>query len=478
MPIVQVPLVPLASPQVEQNVDQESVSVQYTKLNNAYVNDLGYIARRPGVAALVDLGTDDVVDGLYWWQEQDTLIAVSGGEVFSVDAAGTATSLGTGMETGTRPTFATATPSGDQTLVLANGGRPYKISGDPLTLAEITDANAPANCTHVAFLDQYILANNANTQAVSHSVVATVDDWDATGIFSAEIRTDNVTGVFSAWEELLVLGTDSLEIFYNDGVTPFVPRQGATIERGTISPYTVKYVDNTWFFLDSTRRVVRLAGRNPQVISGPFDKTFQELDNVEDATGDIIEISGKNFYVLSFPSENRTFVYDYKLGYWGEWTEWNEDTSVSNRFIGNCHAYSKVRNTHYVGSKTSGQIYTLSVDNYDDAGDEIRTEIQTGFIDHGTLARKRNNLLRIRVKRGVAAPSNTAGIISLKYRDDSGDQFSNERQIDLGLVGQRDFHVDLRRMGMYRARQYNMVLTDATAMLFGSVEEDVEVMLR
>jgi hypothetical protein len=40
----------------------------------------------------------------------------------------------------------------------------------------------------------------------------------------------------------------------------------------------------------------------------------------EDAIGDYLFIDGKHFYMLSFPGEQKTLVYDIAMNQWYEWS--------------------------------------------------------------------------------------------------------------------------------------------------------------
>jgi hypothetical protein len=128
---------------------------------DTFVDIRGNINRRPGLEDLVDLGTDQPVDGLYWWDRQEWCIAISDGEIYKITASdGTNAQItGDSLESGTRVTF------GDYgtALYAANGAQIVKI---PTTGAAeyATDGDAPTTVTHLAVLDKYLCGNETGTE--------------------------------------------------------------------------------------------------------------------------------------------------------------------------------------------------------------------------------------------------------------------------------------------------------------------------
>ena len=469
MPIAKIPL---ANTSLFRNVDQAAVSSQHTDLWNGYVDELGYIHRRPGLADFIDLGTNSVVDGLFWWAERRILLAVSDGEVFSITEDGVATNIGRGLNAGQTVSFINCNPGGTHTVIMANGSSIYKTTG--ASVEKIDDTDAPTNVTTVTFLDQYIIANNSATPYFYWSDINDPDTWSALSFATAEVKPDDVTGVATNWDELFVMGTESIEVWYNDGSSPFIRRDGATINRGTISPNSFHRVGNTFMYLDSNRHVVKLDGRNPVIVSNEIDQDLAKIKVLEDAFAMVIDIEGRAFYVLNFRSANQTFAYDFKMNTWSRWGQYDPQAFAYSRFLGNSHAYCIDWNKHIVGSKDDGKLYVMS-DSYNTSADDyLRLRVQTGHIDHGTMSGKRARDLRLRGKRGSTAAN---GKLMLRYRDNGKGQWSREYILDTGAAG--DYVIDWSVFlgGIYRTRQYEITATDNVPVLFGEAEEEVEVLL-
>ncbi len=519
--------VPIKTP-IYQNIDEMALTVFSPALIDGYMDEAGNTHRRPGLPLLVDLGTGAKVDGLCWWKKNSMMIAVSGGKVFKITASdGTNTEItgGTSMVSGTRPSF-----TEDATYVFMANGAAIQHYNNAGTATVMADADCPTAVTQLGWHDQYLLCNNVGTGQMHYSDLNNSLSWSALSYINAESMPDDILSINVAWREILLLGESSAEIWWNNGTTPFARLEGAYTERGCGAARSISYFDNTWHWLDHTRRFVRIDGRVPQVISTPFDKTIQDLSSISDCLTDLLEVDGRTFWIVSFPTAGKTYVYDYALKLWYEWCYWNSVTAAYQRWLGNCVCYAPAWNKHLVGSRSDGKIYTASTTNYTDNGNTIRTLRRTAHVDHDTKARKRSNALYLTAKRGTgistasevtgtdaniytctishtSAASNrpitgadyasywvaggsTGGVwasgtaytgqtpnIVVRWNDDGKSSWSNEHQVNLGRVG--DYKIvdaSLKRLGIYRSRQWEFILSDPVPLVFSDAEEDMELL--
>jgi hypothetical protein len=458
---------------VYQNIDDVELTNISPYLMDGWVDEKGHTHRRPGLDLFVDLDSAAPIDGMYWDNNFGKLFAVSNGHVYSVtDAEGTNSDItGDALSAGTRPSFT----SNGTYVVMANGGRmiTYNNSG---TTAYMADADAPDAVPFVAYLDQYILANHADEAKFYWSGVNAIT-WSALDFATAESRPDYLKAMGVIWREIYLFGSESIETWYNDGTTPFSRQDGGYTERGLLAPYSLKAIDNTWFFIDNEKRLVRLEGRTPKVISTPFDATLQSLQGMSSVKADHVTVGGKCLYVMQVPTANRTFAYDYKNDDWAEWGYWNSTTAEYEPWIGNCVEYAPSWNLHLVGSRKDGKIYKMSTSYYDDDGNIMRTARRTGYIDHDTLANKRCNSLTLKFKKGTGIASSTSTpYVMVKWRDNGDVRWSNEHWLSLGKVGETEFITTMKRLGVYRSRQYEFAVTDNVPLILIDAEADVDVL--
>jgi hypothetical protein len=449
-----------------EEVEMDGVSVD---IRDAFVNELGHTVKRPGLTLWADLGTAAKVDGLYWWDKQNVVLSVSNGRVFKhTDFTGTATELlGATLSSGTRVSFA----SGITSAVLANGGR--MVHTDLATLTQMADPDAPVLVSHVAAMDNYILANTTGGRQVNFSDNLSLTAWTASNYFQKVGKPDDLIALQEGWNELMLAGKESMEVWYDDGVTPFVRRSNGLIDRGCGAAYTLTRVGNDWMWLDNKRRFVKLDQRAPTHISFPYHKLIQSFNAVDDAVSDNIEVAGFPLYVTSFPSANRTLAYNYQKDGWAEWGYWNLNTASYEAFRGNGYCYAKLWNKHLVGDRANGKIYSMARGTYSDDGNPIRTLRRTGFISHGTSALKTSNEIVFRLKRGQGNSAVSHPVFTLRWRNRNG-AWGNERPLSLGAVGEHDLEARTHKLGEYRFRQYEIVHTDASDFVLVDAQEDVE----
>jgi|GEM_PF-3577759 hypothetical protein len=467
------------------NVEDES-KVNVADQRNDVIKDLaGTTIRRPGLAIFGD-ELSQSVDGWFYWEHTDLVYIVSGTNLYSLTQNGTVTLISSGVFTaGKNVTFA---ESGDFSLITAgatrkifitNGGRVVVYNG--AATSTLNGANDPVQSSHVVMFDTYLLSNElSNTQydeSVLRSKVADPITFEG-AFFSAESHPDKLTALHTEWDELALFGQRSIENFYNDKTTPLTAIPGATIADGTRSPWTIKLIDNAYLFMNKARRLIRIDGRQPIVVSQPIDNILNDEPDYENAEGEKITLKGKTLYLLTI--NDRTLVYDYSINEWvGEWTFWNKTRAKYQAFKARNFINIEPWNMTLCTDKGNGKLYKLDFETYQDYGNEIRSSVITGNIDHGTSREKRSNELKIKLKRGKKVKTLDADVepkMLLRWKDNGSGVWSNYRDIPLGFQGDNIFYYSLFMLGTYRSRQYEFVCTDNVPFSIVEVNEDVELL--
>jgi hypothetical protein len=444
------------------------------------------IRRRPGHTLFSDLAQSSVVvsgllktgQGIFWSDRFAAAFAVANGKLFKINSAGTATQLtGSTLNTATRCIFAEAQDLALAPFIyIAHGGTLRYTKGT--TLDAPTDALTPTAATYVASLNNRIFANNGGQDFyITDTNPATnlLDPfyWSSTdNPWRTAQKADLLKAIHAAWGEVSLWGTQTVEPWQEDGVTPISPLVGATSEVGIEAEYSLAQAVNTLFALvviNGKRAVVRMENRAPKIISDDIDKELQDLSTVSDANGALCFAGGLNAYVLTFPTENKAWAYDLKEGIWTKWGQWDSNFARYNSFpiIGSC--YAKPWNKHLFQA-TNGNIYSQSRATYQDAGSEIRTLIRTGWVNHGTSRRKRSNRLFVKVK----AYNPTSATVLLRHRDDGRPEWGPFMALSIGSESEQTHYIPLTRMGIYRSRQYEIIMTDNADLAFCGMQEDVQ----
>jgi hypothetical protein len=452
--------------------------------------------RRPGLTLFGDTGTNKPGDGLFYWDAKNMVIAVSGGEAFNVSSLGVCTQLtGTFPSSGVNTVFADGqTLAGLPWLYMAANGLVYTTDGATLiTPAGASYINAknksayapPSSATHVAWINMRFVANEPGTNRFyfTDTDPATKDIendyWISTdNPLTCEARGDKLSALFTAWQEIYCWGTEGLEIWQDDGITPFSPIPGAFAETGIEGPYAYGKIDNTIFALcviEGKRCVIKLNQRSPLIVSEPIARILAEMSTVSDAICDIISVGGISVALFSFPTAGESWAYDYKNDTWSRWGYWNLLQSGHERFLGQHSCFAKTWNKHLIQSRIDGKIYELDRNVFMDDANPMVSYRRTGWIDRGTWNRKRVSQLVI---KGKVYPNNASPTSTLmfRWRDNGSPVWSNYVDISLNPDTQGNFVVPMNRMGMYRSRQYEFRLSDNVDLVLVGATEDIEVM--
>jgi hypothetical protein len=465
---------PIFSP-VQKGVDGIELSDENFSLFDGYRTLTGGTTKRPGSKTLFTasaaLGVG--VDGIFYWAEKDVVMVVGGGDIYQLTYTSNTpvvTKL-TSTPLLNQGTPASMTVDGTN-FYCCNGGKIVftAVSG---TAAYIADLDAPTTATQIAFLDGYILAIDS-TNKFYWSDVNAGTNWNALSFATAAGSPDLLNALKVYNREIYLFGQRSIEIWENDGTTPFARVPGGFIQSGCSAPNAVIEDENSLYWLDENRRLVRFAGKSVERLSTKFDRELQGLSKVSDAIAQKIQIDGYVFFVFTFPFDDRTLVYNQTVDDWGEWGKWNLADAKYERWAGSAYCYAERWGLHLIGRRDVLKAAELGRGYADDDGDVIRLARLTGHIDNGTSKHKQCNELRFRAKRGEGLVGTTPKLM-LRYKIDNR-TWSNIKEFSLGDIGEYDFVLTDVRRNQYKTKQYEFTATDAVDIVFSNAEEDIEVL--
>lgn len=482
MPTVKVPIV---NGQYS-NIDGAALSDDAYQLWDTYVDERGANNRRPALTTKLDLSqpTYGGIRGMLYVPQTDKLYVVWQNAFSIITRSGTTLSLSTTLTTAGSGSvvFNVTMPrvkliyDGTNVYFPADG---HIIYYDPATgtlkFLDQTDAQAPTAATHIDTVDGYLLGNGSGN-SFYFSEAANFLGWSALDFASATGSPDFIKALHVFQREVYLFGTDTTEIWEDDGVSPFIRTPGGLLETGISAPYSVVKNDSGVHFLSNKRRIVRFDGRNLSVISSPFDKDIQAFDAVATATSDRVNIGGREFLLFHFPEENTTLAWNVDQDHWAKWGKYDGGAGSYDRFNAQCFVDIPDWNMRLMGSLTDAKLYTLDADVYDDDDSEIRSARVTGHINYGTTKTKRSNELRITARRGDTATSATTDAKLMLRWNDNNRGWGNWHELSLGASGVRDIVLRLQRTGVFRTRQYELACTDSVPMVYLDAEEDIEVL--
>jgi hypothetical protein len=468
MPIVKLPI----NYGPNKDIEEIGLVTHGAAMVDFMVDSNGNLMRRPGLVELCDLGTGAAVDGLYWWNRQSICLAVSDGNVFKItDSNGTKSDITSEtLETDTRVTFA----EWDDAVYMANGGEIIWATTTTTDDVYDEDNDVPTTVTHVDVIHKYLLALETDTEKLWFSEVDDPQSWDSDWV-SAEAKFDLLKAMGVSNDEIYLVGSSTIEVWGDDGNTPLVKQLQGYVQSGIIAPYSWTLCKGTWYWLDDERKVVRLNGREPEVLSETMNKYIQDFTTVTDALGDYVNANGKPFYILSFPTEGKTLAFDIYNNIWAEWGYWNSGTSTHDRWRGNCTTLAKGWNKQLVGDRSNGKVYYMDSSTYQDNSSTLRSLVRTPHVNHGYQGiKKLPRSITFHVKRFQIPNSYSDTELLVKWRDNGTTTWKTERTIPLGQSGETDFRYKLNIGAPYYSRQYEVSFTDNAPLVLRSIEEDFE----
>jgi len=441
----------------------ESV-VQYQKTQNWYphieqegVSQL-VLMPTPGLSVFSTTSTGPVRGMIKY---NDLLYVVSAGTVWEISSAGAVTSRGTISTTTGRVSMAHNGADNGGQIMIVDGTDGYICDG--ATTTAIADAQFPANVagssapTHVVFFDGYFLVNDPGiTGRFNFSDSYDGTAWTALNFATAERDPDALQSIIVTNRLFWLIGEFTAEPWFNSGGEfPFEPVQSGFIEWGTPAPHSPAEMDGNLFYLGQSKNgdkvVLQVSGTQPSIISDSISGNLHNLTTLSDAYGYTYQYDGHGFYVLTFPTDEKTFVYDIKTKMWHEWV-----TASTGHHISNNHVFCY--NKHLVGSTETGAIYELDWDIFTDAG-EVITRIRHGRVlleDRITV----HEGVWLDMKEGVGNATVPDPQIMLRFKDNDG-AWSNEKWRSIGAIGKYNTRVIWRRLGRSRNRLYELKITDA-----------------
>ena len=460
----------MKTPFIGQAYTARSKNLAYNRLVNLYTEaapegkDIAGFFGCPGLTPLVEVGTGPIRGAHVM---AGVLYVVSGTALYSVDASYTATELGT-VGTGGPVSM---DDNGTQ-LFIATDPDAFIYNEGAGTFAQITDPDFPGAVT-VQFIDGYFLFNQPQSGRFYITAINDGSDIDALDFATAEGAPDNIVSVLVDHREAWLFGALSVEVWFNSGNAdfPFERIQGAFIETGCAAPYSPAKMDNSIFWLGADARgqgiVWRANGYTPQRVSThSIELAINGYADISDAIGFSYQQEGHQFYVLTFPTGNATWVFDAATNLWHE-RAWFKSTDGSlNRHRANSYAFCYGK--HIVGDWEDGNLYAWDLGVYTDNGDYIKALRSWRALPQGqnNLARTFQHALQLECESGVGLDGGVQGSdpqLMLRWSDDGGHTWSNEHWRSAGLIGEYGHRVIWRRLGStekLRDRVYEISMTD------------------
>lgn len=436
-----------------------SSSVSPERLVNFYLESYGdefYLVGTPGLTLRLTLGFSPL-RGLHSFD--DKIYAAAGNRIYSINSAHTATLLGT-IATFTGPVL--FEDNGTSVVVVDRSPAGYSITAGVMT--QIADVDFEGG-TSIASQDGYIIVTIPDSGSFRISNLNSVTDWVDSDFATAEGSGDKVRAVISDLRQLWLPGQRTTEVYDNTGDAdfPFERIQAGFMQKGIVAPQTLRRLDNSLVWLSEDERgqglLVQANGYNPVTISPQaINWKWSRYSRIDDAFAYTYQIEGHEFYVITFPTGNATWVYDARDKQWHQWSS-NIDGNEQSRHRSNCHCFAFGR--HYVGDYNSGNIYSIEPDVYTEAGTAIiRDRISINLDIENTRFSLDEIEIECQPGVGISSGQGSNPLMMLRTSKDEGNTWGNERTRSVGMIGQYRQRAVWRKLGRSRKRALWLRVSD------------------
>lgn len=276
-----------------------------------------------------------------------------------------------------------------------------------------------------------------------------------------------------------IFGAKTAEVFYNSGNPdfPFERISGAIVEIGIQAAASAVKINGIIYWLSTEDRIVRTRGYQYETISTPhIDYQISTYSVTEDAKGFTYQMLGHIFYVIVFPTEGKTWVFDVTTSFWHEWQSFedNDDDRINwSRHRANC--ITKFGEKYMVGDYNNGKIYELDINTFTDDLNEIQ-RIRTTPVVHKDMRNVIWHRLEIDFESGIglATGQGSDPKVTLEWSDDGGHTWSNKHLASLGKIGEYKTRVVWRRLGKSRERVLRVIVTDPVKVVMLAAYAELE----
>lgn len=431
------------------NPSRHSKQAGNARLINCFAEPLGdegkaqwLITGAPGLAnfgsALTGGGIRDAID------VDGYLYVVAGRQVYKVDPNGTATNIG-GIPTD-GPVYMRRNRRVPTQIGIVSDG--YYAVIDTGVLTEVSDPDLPPP-TSLAYLDGYGVLPISRGRYMITGVddFTTIDGLDES---VADTNPDDILRAHELGREVVFFGTKSTEWHQDTGNADFPLERSQSVELGwlaadSIAPFLLP-AGLTLIGVASDHSVKMLQGYGAQTISTPeIENLIRLLDEAGSAStlkATSYAWGGRQFYTLSCAAWTREFNgkgWHERKSYGSERWRVSKVVSFGGKLI--------------AGDATTGQLYTMNDDTYDEAGEPLILEVIAPPV-HAFPYRGRANTMFLDAVSGVGLNSSAAQdldpVMLIDWSKDGGDTWTAPREVALGRMGKTATRIQpIYRLGAF-----------------------------
>lgn len=354
-------------------------------------------------------------------------------------------------------------------LVIADGIFFHVLNMDDLSLNTLPNNTAPCMPRKLAFLDARVFAIGTDTEhdvPTNHVYWSGINDpssWDASNFVSASVTMDPLVGIESVGNSLWLFGSDTYEIWQTTAssgtlYSPIRKTSGAANGVGCASAHSVAKVADKVFWVGEGDaghgRIYMGTGTTVKYIStDAMEEEISHYDDLVDSVGFCYSEEGRTYYVVTFVSQDVTWVYSIENGCWHKRSTNNGD-GIFHKWKFGFATYNWGR--ILVGSSEKNEICELSSNIYDDDGVRILRKRTSPHIVENEVCRHASFTLKVECGNALPTGEGSDPQVMLRALDGAGRYPRAERWKSTGRSGEYMRRVKWNSLGEARDRVYEI----------------------
>lgn len=424
--------------------DADNATAAPAKLVNLYRERLGERTVLKSVPGMVSFSSLATVLGRQMIEVNDTLYAVAGGFLYSVDSAGNDTSLGSVTDD------IDTTMAGYSTNVMVTAGGNYYV-WDGSTFGAVT-GGAFSNVGSVTFLSGWTILTEKNGSRFEWTELQDPSTRNALYVATAEANDDPLRRGLVSGGNLYLFGHHSTEIWGltgQAGASAFARLAGGVIDTGLKSSALAVDTGGSVFFVGDDDLVYLMAGAGLRNVASPAVSTAIAQGSPTNVF--YYEEDGHKFCVVRF-SDRPAWVYDMAMDEWHERATGNELEEWSA--VASARVYGR-----WMVVDNTGTVSSLQRVNTDLGATMLRKAVSNTLEVNGD--RFRVSMMEVRARTGFSDLGRDAQII-LRLSGDRGATWGPPKPRDIGGLGNYSDRAVWRSLGQFRTLTAEISMGDAT----------------
>jgi hypothetical protein len=407
----------------------------------------------------------------------EILYQVKGTSLYKIDRFGNHTLRGTIPGTG----YAIMADDGINMFIVADF-LVWQYSTDTNLITQVTDSNITGS-NSVDFINNQFLYTKGGYTTVTkdgktitvgpgYTIVSNVGDGAAASglnIIGAESSPDAILRDYVFEQTIYRFGVRTIEAWYNSGVgePPIERLEGREFNVGLAALNTISKTDQAFYWLGDDFAIYRASGGSEERIStDAISHAISKYSRVDDAIANTFTFEGQNFYQITFPAGNQTFIINESLGVngWFELSSGVNSPLTSSKYNGQSiiNAYGK----NIVADVDTGNVYELDLDTFTNSDEPLQrirvTQSVNGDLLNAKGKRVQMSCVKFIMETGVGVISGQGDNprIMVEYSDDGGNSWSAGAWPEVGRLGEFTLQVEFFNLGSFYDRIFRISTTD------------------